>query len=62
MFKRVAPYIGEYKKYTVLAVIFMVLGIIASVSPYFFVYQNRLFNSSSVNNETMVLPSAVRRY
>ena len=39
MFKRVAPYIGEYKKYTVLAVIFMVLGIIASVSPYFFVYQ-----------------------
>jgi len=39
MFKRVAPYIGEYKKYTVWAVIMMTLGIIASVLPYFFLYQ-----------------------
>ena len=39
MFKRVAPYIGKYKKYTVFAVAFMVTGIIASVLPYFFVYQ-----------------------
>ncbi|MCR4703250.1 MAG: ABC transporter ATP-binding protein/permease [Saccharofermentans sp.] len=39
MFKRVAPYIGEYKKYTVWAVIMMTIGIIASVLPYFFLYQ-----------------------
>ncbi len=39
MFKRVAPYIGEYKKYTVWAVIMMSIGIIANVTPYFFMYQ-----------------------
>ena len=39
MFKRVSPYIGEYKKYTVWAVIMMSLGIIANVAPYFFMYQ-----------------------
>ncbi len=39
MFKRVAPYIGEYKKYTVWAVIMMTIGIIGSVLPYFFLYQ-----------------------
>ncbi len=39
MFKRVAPYIGEFKKYTVWAVIMMSIGIIASVLPYFFLYQ-----------------------
>ena len=39
MFKSVAPYIGEYKKYTVWAVIMMSIGIIASVLPYFFLYQ-----------------------
>jgi len=39
MFKRVAPYIGEYKKYTVWAVIMMTIGIIASVLPFFFLYQ-----------------------
>ncbi len=39
MFKRVSPYIGEYKKYTVWAVIMMSIGIIASVAPYFFMYQ-----------------------
>ncbi len=39
MFKKVSPYIGEYKKYTVFAVICMSLGIVASVLPYFFVYQ-----------------------
>ncbi len=39
MFKRVAPYIGEYKKYTVWAVIMMSIGIIANVMPYFFMYQ-----------------------
>ena len=39
MFKRVAPYIGEYKKYTILAVILMSVGIIAMVMPYFFLYQ-----------------------
>ncbi|MCR4567058.1 MAG: ABC transporter ATP-binding protein/permease [Pseudobutyrivibrio sp.] len=39
MFKKVAPYIGEYKKYTVWAVILMCIGIVASVMPYFFLYQ-----------------------
>jgi len=39
MFKKVAPYIGEYKKYTVWAVICMTLGIIFNVLPYFFLYQ-----------------------
>lgn len=39
MFKKVAPYIGEYKKYTVLAAIMMIIGIVANVLPYFFLYQ-----------------------
>lgn len=39
MFKKVAPYIGEYKKYTVWAVIMMSLGIIFNIVPYFFLYQ-----------------------
>ena len=39
MFKRVSPYIGEYKKYTVWAAILMSLGIVANVIPYFFLYQ-----------------------
>lgn len=39
MFKKVAPYIGEYKKYTVWAVIMMSIGIVANVLPYFFLYQ-----------------------
>ena len=39
MFKKVAPYIGEYKKYTIGAAILMCIGIIASILPYFFLYQ-----------------------
>ena len=39
MFKKVAPYIGEYKKYTVWAAVLMSLGIVANVLPYFFLYQ-----------------------
>ncbi|MCR5733968.1 MAG: ABC transporter ATP-binding protein/permease, partial [Lachnospiraceae bacterium] len=39
MFKRVSPYIGEYKKYTVWATILMSIGIIANIAPYFFLYQ-----------------------
>lgn len=39
MFKRVSPYMGEYKKYTVWAAIMMSIGIIANVTPYFFLYQ-----------------------
>ena len=38
MFKRVAPYIGKYKKYTVGAVILMAVGIICSILPYYFLY------------------------
>ena len=39
MFKKVAPYIGKNKKYTIAAVILMSIGIIANVVPYFFLYQ-----------------------
>ena len=39
MFKKVSPYIGEYKKYTVWAAIMMSIGIIANVTPYFLLYQ-----------------------
>ena len=39
MIKSVAPCIGKYKKYTVLASILTTLGIIANVIPYFFLYQ-----------------------
>lgn len=39
MFKKVAPYVGKYKTYTRLAVVFMAAGIIANVIPYWFLYQ-----------------------
>lgn len=39
MFKKVSPYIGEYKKYTVWAAIMMSIGIAANILPYFFLYQ-----------------------
>ncbi len=39
MFKKVSAYIGEYKKYTVLAAVLMSLGIVAHVIPYYFLYQ-----------------------
>ena len=39
MISSVAPYIGKYKKYTVIASILTTLGIIANVVPYFFLYQ-----------------------
>ena len=39
MISSVAPYIGKYKKYTVIASVLTTLGIIANVAPYFFLYQ-----------------------
>ena len=39
MISSVSPYIGKYKKYTVIASILTTLGIIANVVPYFFMYQ-----------------------
>ncbi len=39
MIKSVAPYIGKYKKYTVIASFLTTLGIIANVVPYLFLYQ-----------------------
>lgn len=39
MFKKVSPYIGEYKKYTVWAAIMMSIGIAANILPYYFLYQ-----------------------
>ena len=38
MFKRVSPYIGEFKKYTKRAVVLMLSGIVFSVLPYYFLY------------------------
>ena len=39
MISSVSPYIGKYKKYTVIASILTTIGIIANVVPYFFLYQ-----------------------
>ncbi|MBR1639054.1 MAG: ABC transporter ATP-binding protein [Treponema sp.] len=39
MLKSIAPYIGKYKKYTVIASILTSIGIIAQVIPYYFLYQ-----------------------
>ncbi|MCR4954433.1 MAG: ABC transporter ATP-binding protein/permease [Treponema sp.] len=39
MIKSVAPYIGKYKKYTVIASFLTTLGIVANVVPYLFLYQ-----------------------
>ncbi|MCR5045387.1 MAG: ABC transporter ATP-binding protein/permease [Treponema sp.] len=39
MIKSVAPYIGRYKKYTVIATILTSIGIVASVAPYYFLYE-----------------------
>ena len=39
MIKSVAPYIGKYKKYTVIASFLTTLGIIANVVPYLILYQ-----------------------
>ncbi|MBE5924860.1 MAG: ABC transporter ATP-binding protein [Lachnospiraceae bacterium] len=39
MFKKVSPYLGKYKKYTMLAAVLMILGILANILPYFFLYQ-----------------------
>ena len=39
MLKKVAPYIGNYKKYTIAAVVLMAIGIVLSVMPYYFLYQ-----------------------
>ncbi len=39
MFRRVAPYIGEYRKYTAAAAVLMWLGIVANVIPDFLLYQ-----------------------
>ena len=57
MFKRVSPYIGEFKKYTVWAVIMMSIGIIANVTPYFFMYQiiSPLTRGESIDASYIVL-------
>ena len=39
MIKSVTPYIGKYKKYTVIASFLTTIGIIANVVPYIFLYQ-----------------------
>ena len=51
MFRKVAPYMGEYKKYTIRAVIMMCIGIVAKAMPYFFLYQiiSPLTNGQSIS-------------
>ncbi|MBQ8781223.1 MAG: ABC transporter ATP-binding protein [Oscillospiraceae bacterium] len=39
MFKKVMPYMGEYMSYTKKAVVCVVIAVILSVLPYFFLYQ-----------------------
>ena len=39
MISSVAPYMGKYKKYTVLAAVLATVGIVASIVPYFILYQ-----------------------
>ena len=39
MFKKVSPYIGKYKKYTVLAAVLMCIGIIMNIVPYYILYR-----------------------
>ncbi|MCR5217055.1 ABC transporter ATP-binding protein [Treponema sp.] len=39
MFKSISPYLGKNKKFTALATILTSIGIIASVIPYYFLYQ-----------------------
>lgn len=39
MFKKVSPYIGKYKKYTVLAAFLMCIGIIMNILPYYILYR-----------------------
>lgn len=57
MFKRVAPYIGAYKKYTIRAVILMLLGIICSILPYYFLYR---LMSPLIAGETMELSFVIK--
>lgn len=39
MFKKVLEYTGEYRRITYASVLFMLLGIVMNVLPFFFVYQ-----------------------
>ena len=57
MFKKVAPYMGEYKKYTFRAVMMMCIGIVAKIMPYFFLYQivSPLTKGQSISLEYVML-------
>ena len=57
MFNKVAPYMGEYKKYTIRAVIMMCIGIVAKTIPYFFLYQiiSPLTKGQSISLEYLIL-------
>lgn len=50
MFKKVLEYTGKYRKTTYLAVITLIVSVIFSVVPYYFVYQiiNRLLNHQTL--------------
>ena len=57
MFNKVAPYMGEYKKYTFRAVMMMCIGIVAKIMPYFFLYQivSPLTKGQSISLEYVML-------
>ena len=57
MFKKIAPYMGEYKKYTVRAVMMMCIGIVAKAMPYYFLYQiiSPLINGQTISFEYVIL-------
>ena len=57
LFKKIAPYMGEYKKYTVRAVMMMCIGIVAKAMPYYFLYQiiSPLINGQTISFEYVIL-------
>ena len=57
MFKKIAPYMGEYRKYTVRAVMMMCIGIVAKAMPYYFLYQiiSPLINGQTISFEYVIL-------
>ncbi|MBQ7371892.1 MAG: ABC transporter ATP-binding protein [Blautia sp.] len=57
MFGKVLQYAGDWKKYTYLAVIFLILGALCSVVPYFGVYT---LIDLLLAGETMSLSAAIR--
>ncbi|MDO4554364.1 MAG: ABC transporter ATP-binding protein [Lachnospiraceae bacterium] len=56
MLKKILEYAGQYKKYTYAAAVFMVAGVIASVIPYFLLYQiiNRIVTGDAMTSQYLI--------